>query len=168
MVQIVVQFAKNDWRKASRHLRISMENLAKAAKIAFASTFSFYLKSHQFHWNVEGSDFYQYHKLFGKIYEEVYESIDDFAEKIRSMGTRMPGSYTRFSMLSLIEDETAVLTKDQMVAELIQDNNKMIELLKMVFELSEDNKEHGFSDFIAGRIDSHRKHGWMLAASIQG
>jgi starvation-inducible DNA-binding protein len=145
-----------------------MENLAKAAKIAFASTFSFYLKSHQFHWNVEGSDFYQYHKLFGKIYEEVYESIDDFAEKIRSMGTRMPGSYTRFSMLSLVEDETAVLTKDQMIAELIRDNEKMIEILKMVFEMSEAVGEYGFSDFIAGRMDAHRKHGWMLTASIQG
>jgi starvation-inducible DNA-binding protein len=145
-----------------------MEDLAKSAKIAFASTFSFYLKSHQFHWNVEGSDFYQYHKLFGKIYEEVFDSIDDFAEKIRSMGARMPGSYTRFSMLTLIEDETAVLTKDQMVAELIQDNEKMIEILKMVFEMSEAAGEYGFSDFVAGRMDAHRKHGWMLTASARG
>ena len=72
-----------------------MEELQKAAKIAFASEFSFYLKAHQFHWNVEGINFKQLHDLFGGIYEEVYDSIDNFAEKIRSLGTYMPGSYTQ-------------------------------------------------------------------------
>lgn len=145
-----------------------MEELQKTAKIVFASEFSFYLKAHNFHWNVEGSDFLQYHDLFGKIYEEVYGSIDDFAEKIRSLGTYMPGSYTRFSVLSKIDDETDILQKDQMVAELASDNEKMLKLLKILFDLSEQNGEHGFSDFIAGRMDAHRKHGWMLKASMKG
>lgn len=144
-----------------------MEELQKTAKIVFASEFSFYLKAHNFHWNVEGPDFLQYHDLFGKIYEEVYDSIDDFAEKIRSLGTYMPGSYTRFSVLSKIEDETDILAKDQMVAELTADNEKMLKLLKILFDLSEQNHEHGFSDFIAGRMDAHRKHGWMLKASMK-
>lgn len=146
---------------------MTMEELQKTAKIVFASEFSFYLKAHNFHWNVEGPDFLQYHDLFGKIYEEVYDSIDDFAEKIRSLGTYMPGSYTRFSVLSKIEDETDILAKDQMVAELASDNEKMIKLLKILFDLSEQNGEHGFSDFIAGRMDAHRKHGWMLKASMK-
>ena len=60
-----------------------MSDLSKAAKIAFSSEFAFYLKAHNFHWNIEGPDFLEYHELFGKIYEEVYSSIDDFAEKIR-------------------------------------------------------------------------------------
>ena len=145
-----------------------MEELQKTAKIVFASEFSFYLKAHNFHWNVEGSDFLQYHDLFGKIYEEVYGSIDDFAEKIRSLGTYMPGSYTRFSVLSKIDDETDILQKDQMVAELASDNEKMLKLLKILFDLSEQSGEHGFSDFIAGRMDAHRKHGWMLKASMKG
>ena len=146
---------------------MNMEELQKTAKIVFASEFSFYLKAHQFHWNVEGEDFLQYHDLFGKIYEEVYDSIDDFAEKIRSLGTYMPGSYTRFSVLSKIEDETDVLPKDQMLAELLSDNEKMLKLLKILFDISEQNGEHGFSDFVAGRMDAHRKHGWMLKASIK-
>lgn len=146
---------------------MNMEELQKTAKIVFASEFSFYLKAHNFHWNVEGPDFLQYHDLFGKIYEEVYDSIDDFAEKIRSLGTYMPGSYTRFSVLSKIEDETDILSKDQMVASLAEDNEKMIKLLKILFDLSEQNGEHGFSDFIAGRMDAHRKHGWMLKASMK-
>ena len=144
-----------------------MENLQKLAKIAFASEFSFYLKAHQFHWNVEGSDFLQYHDLFGKIYEEVYGSIDEFAEKIRAMGTYMPGSYTRLSMLSQVEDEEQILPKDQMLKELYMDNEKMVVIFKKLFDVSEENGEHGFSDFVAGRMDAHRKHGWMLRASMK-
>lgn len=145
-----------------------MEDLQKAAKVGFASTFSFYLKAHNFHWNVEGSDFKQYHDLFGGIYEEVYGSIDDFAEKIRALGTYVPGSFTRFNMLSQIDDETQILSKEEMVTELLSDNEKLINILKLIFEISEKYKEVGFSDFIAGRIDAHRKHGWMLTASSKG
>ena len=144
-----------------------MEELQKLSKIAFASEFSFYLKAHQFHWNVEGEDFLHYHDLFGKIYEEVYDSIDDFAEKIRSLGTYMPGSYTRFSMLTKIEDEERILPKDAMLKELYMDNEKMIIILKKLFDLSEQEGQHGFSDFIAGRMDAHAKHGWMLRASMK-
>lgn len=144
-----------------------MEELHKAAKVAFASTFSFYLKAHNFHWNIVGPDFLEYHDLFGKIYEEVYGSIDDFAEKIRAMGTFVPASLSRFSMLTQVDDETNILSQDAMLVELAEDNEKMIRLLKMVFQTSEANQEYGFSDFIAGRIDAHQKHGWMLKASLK-
>ena len=144
-----------------------MDELHKAAKVAFSTTFAFYLKAHNFHWNVEGPDFLEYHDLFGKIYEEVYGSIDDFAEKIRSLGTYVPASFSRFSMLTLIDDETNILPKEQMVATLLEDNAKVIKLLKLVFQTSEKFNEFGFSDFIAGRIDAHSKHGWMLRASIR-
>jgi starvation-inducible DNA-binding protein len=144
-----------------------MDELQQAAKVAFATEFSFYLKAHNFHWNVEGSDFKQYHDLFGDIYEEVYESIDLFAEQIRSLGTYVPASYTRFSMLTQIEDETQILPRQAMVEALIVDNEKIVKLLKLVFQQSEANQEFGFSDFIASRIDAHRKHGWMLRASAK-
>jgi starvation-inducible DNA-binding protein len=145
-----------------------MDELQKAAKVGFASTFSFYLKAHNFHWNVVGNDFEQYHGLFGKIYEEVYGTIDTFAENIRKMGTFVPGSYTRFSMLTQIDDETEILPLEQMKKELLEDNEKMINILKLIYQVSEQNQEYGFSNFIAERIDAHRKHGWMLTASSQG
>lgn len=144
-----------------------MEQLHKLAKVAFASEFSFYLKAHQFHWNVEGMFFESLHSLFGKIYEEVYDSIDDFAEKIRSLGTYMPGSYTRFSMLTQIEDETEMLDGKAMVQELLMDNEKMRVILKKLFETAESMGEHGFADFIASRLDAHAKHGWMLKATLK-
>ncbi len=142
-----------------------MEELRQGAKVAFASSFSFYLKAHNFHWNVEGVDFKQYHDLFGNIYEEVYGSIDTFAEQIRGLGTYVPASYSRFSMLTQIEDETTILPQQEMVQELLADNEKIIKVLKILFQQSEAQGEYGFSDFVAGRIDAHRKHGWMLRAS---
>jgi len=145
-----------------------MEDFKKAAKVGFASTFSFFLKAQNFHWNVVGSDFLEYHELFGNIYEEVYSSIDGFAERIRTLGTFVPASFSRFSMLSQIEDETEILAKEQMVAELLKDNEKLIQVLKLVYDVAEQNGEHGFSNFLAERMDAHRKHGWMLSSSIQG
>ena len=142
-----------------------MDELHQSAKIAFASTFSFYLKAHGFHWNVEGKDFLEYHDLFGKIYEEVYNSIDVFAEKIRSLGTYVPANYSRFNMLTQIDDETQILPKDQMVIELLLDNEKIIKILKAVYDRAEAASEHGFSNFLAERMDAHKKHNWMLLAS---
>lgn len=142
-----------------------MDRLLKALKIAFASEFAFYLKAHNFHWNVEGSDFKQYHDLFGSIYEEVFESIDVFAEEIRSAGGYVPGSFQRFSMLSQIEDETKVPAALDMVVELLEDSDKMAEIFRMCFQLSEQEGLHGLSDFLAGRQDAHKKHSWMLRAT---
>jgi starvation-inducible DNA-binding protein len=144
-----------------------MDALQQALKIAFATEYAFYLKAHYFHWNVEGADFYQYHKLFGKIYEEVYSSIDDFAENIRKTGAYTPGSFTRFSVLSLIDDETAVLPAPAMIAELLADSDKMAEMFRIVFQASEELGEHGLSDFLAGRQDAHRKHSWMLRSTLK-
>ena len=144
-----------------------MDKLQLAIKTAFASEFSFYLKAHNFHWNVEGVLFQQYHALFETIYEEVYASIDAFAENIRKMGAYTPASLSRFSMLTAIEDETSVLTAEQMVAELLQDSDKMAELFRLTFEMAEAAGEHGLSNFLADRQDAHRKHSWMLRASLK-
>lgn len=144
-----------------------MDELQRALKIAFASEYAFALKSQNFHWNVEGPLFPQLHELFGKIYEEVYNSIDPFAENIRKIKAYTPASYTRFSMLSGIEDETEILPADAMLAELLSDSDRMQEMFKIVFQASEELREHGLSDFLAGRQDAHAKHSWMLRATLK-
>jgi starvation-inducible DNA-binding protein len=144
-----------------------MDKLQQFARIAFASEFSFYIKTHSFHWNVEGSDFYEYHKLFEVIYEEVYGSLDNFAEKIRTIGAYIPVSLHNLNMLTKVEDENAVPGKDQMVQELLLDNEKMLKMLKMTYDAAEAEGEHGFSNFLAERMDAHRKHGWFLRASLK-
>ena len=144
-----------------------MEELQKAAKIAFASEFSFYLKAHNFHWNVTGPNFPQYHALFDTIYTEVYGSIDDFAENIRKLHAFVPGSYTRFSVLSQIDDEVQVLAPEAMIQELLTDSENMVLILKKVYDLCEANGKHGFSNFLAERMDAHDKHSWQLRATAQ-
>ena len=143
------------------------DELKQAARIAFASEFSFYLKAHEFHWNVEGVHFQQFHELFGKIYEEVYGIIDDFAEKLRALGAYAPGSLSRLSVLSRVEDQTEPLPDGAMVAMLLEDSDKMVILLKMVYDAAESAGEHGFSNFLAERLDAHRKHSWMLRSVLK-
>lgn len=144
-----------------------MDALQQALKIAFASEYAFYLKAHYFHWNVEGPNFPQYHELFGNIYEEVYSSIDKFAEEIRATGTYTPGSFVRFSILSLIDDETEVLPPESMLLELLEDSDKMQEMFRIVFRAAEELGMHGLSDFLASRQDAHAKHSWMLRSTLK-
>jgi starvation-inducible DNA-binding protein len=144
-----------------------MDSLHRALKIAFASEYAFYLKAHYFHWNVEGPFFPQFHELFGTIYEEVYASIDKFAEEIRATGTYTPGSFTRFSILSLIDDEVDILPAESMLLELLEDSTKMEELFRIVFRAAEELGLHGLSDFLASRQDAHAKHSWMLRATLK-
>jgi starvation-inducible DNA-binding protein len=144
-----------------------MESLQKALKIAFAREYVFYLKAHYFHWNVEGPRFPQLHELFRKIYEEVYGSIDTFAEEIRATGTYIPGSFSRFSILSQIDDETEVLPAESMLIELLEDSDRMQEMFRIVFRAAEELGLHGLSDFLASRQDAHAKHSWMLRATLK-
>jgi starvation-inducible DNA-binding protein len=143
-----------------------MDELHKSLKIAFASEFSFYLKAHNFHWNVTGPFFSQLHDLFGKIYEEVYGSIDQFAEEIRSSGAFVPASFSRFSMLTAINDETDILDDGDMIQELLVDSDKMVKILKLCFDIATRYGEDGLANFLAERMDAHRKHSWMLRATI--
>jgi len=144
-----------------------MEELKKALKVAFASEYSFVLKAQNFHWNVEGMFFESLHTLFGNIYEEVYGSIDTFAENIRKLDSYTPASFSRFSMLTQVDDETDILDSKAMVIELLNDSDKMSKLLKMVYELAEQAGENGLSNFLAERMDAHRKHSWMLRATLK-
>jgi len=120
------------------------------------------------HWNVEGSDFYEYHKLFEEIYNEVYGAIDPYAENVRKLGGYMPTSYHNLSMLTRIDDEDRVPNKDQMIQELIQDSERIQIVLKKNYDAAEAAGEHGLSNFLAERMDNHKKHAWFLRASIKG
>lgn len=138
-----------------------------ALKTAFASEFAFYLKAHYYHWNVEGINFKQYHELFGDIYEEVYSSIDTFAENIRKVGPYTPGSFRRFSMLSEIDDELDIPDAGAMIKELLMDSERMAEIFKITFQMAEQAGDHGLSNFLAERQDAHKKHSWMLRSTLK-
>jgi starvation-inducible DNA-binding protein len=136
-------------------------------KTAFASEFSFYLKAHNFHWNVEGPLFGQLHKLFKTIYKEVYGAIDPFAEHLRALQIYTPASYSKFNMLTKVEDENAVPDWNGMLTELLADSDRMAEIFKITFAMAEQNGDHGLSNFLAERQDQHKKHSWMLRSSLK-
>ena len=137
------------------------------AKQAFADSFIFYLQAHYYHWNVEGRHFSQDHELFGKIYEEVQDNLDKFAEEIRTIGTYAPGIFDRFMDLSSIQQTADIPSAEEMYQTLIEKNARVIESLTELFEMLEGNRLHGFGDFIAGRIDAHNKHQWMLTSTLK-
>lgn len=143
-----------------------MEELINALKVALATSYAFQLKAHNYHWNVTGADFKQYHDLFGGVYEEVSESIDPFAEEIRAMGAYAPGSFSRFSELTLIQDETSIPDALTMISRLLDDAKTLRDNLVATFYVSEQIRQPGLSDFIAGRIDAMNKHIWMLSATL--
>jgi starvation-inducible DNA-binding protein len=138
-----------------------------ALRTAFASEFSFYLKAHNFHWNVEGPLFGQLHELFEKIYSEVYGSIDTFAEHLRALQVYAPASLQKFSMLTTVNDENEVLEWSSMLQELLADSEKMANIFRITFEMAEQAGDHGLSNFLADRQDAHKKHSWMLRASLK-
>tara|TARA_R110000868_G_scaffold6586_2_gene37170 strand:+ start:847 stop:1296 length:450 start_codon:yes stop_codon:yes gene_type:complete len=144
-----------------------MDKLLNAMKIAFASEFAFYLKAHVFHWNVEGPDFSEFHGLFEGIYSEVYGSIDPFAENIRKIGAYVPGRFQEMSMIQGADIDVEVPPAMEMTAILLADNEKLVKMMGLVYKLAEANGEYGLANFLADRQDAHRKHGWMLRATLK-
>lgn len=144
-----------------------MDELVQAMKKALADTFAFYLKAHGFHWNVEGRTFAQDHEFFGSIYEEVYGSLDKFAEEIRTMDAYAPASFARFSELTSIEDEIKILTAQGMFEKLLADNSIVLASVQQAYALAEAAGNHGLSNFLAERQDAHAKHAWMIRATLK-
>jgi starvation-inducible DNA-binding protein len=142
--------------------------LADALKVLLATSYAFVIKTQNFHWNVEGPDFPQYHKFLGKLYEEVYDNtIDKCAELIRQLDSYTPGSITRFAELSQIGDQTKIPRAELMIQELYNDNEKILSMWKEAFHVAEQEDQQGIADFIASRIDAHGKHGWMLRSILK-
>lgn len=141
-----------------------MKDLITEMKVTLASVFSFYLKAHSFHWNVTGPDFAQYHKFLGEVYDEVFESVDLYAEHIRTLNSFAPGSLTRFSELSVITDELSVPSGLSMLDKLAQDNTAILAQLYKTVQLADMEGKRGIVNFLEGQIDYHDKLSWMLSS----
>ena len=143
--------------------------LADDLKTLLANSYAFVIKAQNFHWNVEGSDFSQYHQFFQGIYDEVYgNAIDQTAEYIRTLDVYAPGSFERFSELSVITGQIKIPRAMLMIKELQEDNEAIQLILKQTFESATAEKNEGIANFIAERMDAHAKHGWMLRSFLKG
>jgi starvation-inducible DNA-binding protein len=142
--------------------------LSENLKILLATSYAFVIKAQNFHWNVEGSDFPQYHAFFDAINNEVYENaIDRTAEYIRTLEAYTPGSITRYAELSLIPDQLKIPRAELMFQELYRDNEIIIKHLNECYDISEAAKQYGISNFVAERLDAHNKHQWMIRSTLK-
>ena len=142
--------------------------LADDLKTLLASEYAFAIKAQYFHWNVEGSHFRSYHKFFEELYLEINENaIDQIAEYIRTLDTYTPGSFERFSELSVIQGQLKVPRAMIMMKELLEDNFKLEAILKQTFQSAQAEKNRGIENFIAERLDAHAKHRWMLKSFLK-
>jgi starvation-inducible DNA-binding protein len=142
--------------------------LAESLKIVLASHYAYSIKAQFFHWNVEGPDFAQLHEFFGNIYEEVNDNaIDRCAEFIRVLDDYAPGSFERFSELSIIQGQIKVPRAKLMLEELLQDTDNILPLLNTTFKEAAAEQQEGIANFIAERIDAMGKHRWMLRSFLK-
>ena len=136
-------------------------------KKVHADAFTFYLKAHFYHWNVEGPNFPQYHDFLQNLYQEVFASIDSLAELIRTLDSYAPGTLTRLKELTTIEETDDVPDAKTMMTRLLQENNILRASLLTAYKTADTTGEVGISNFLQDRIQAHEKHSWMLRSILK-
>lgn len=141
--------------------------LADNLKVLLASTQAFAIKSQNFHWNVEGSDFPQYHAFFDTLYGDVSGTIDQIAEYIRILGHYTPGSLTRYAELSIIQDQVKIPRAELMFVESLQDCEAMSQLVVAMFDESTNERQQGIANFMAELQDLYGKKAWFIRSTLK-
>jgi starvation-inducible DNA-binding protein len=145
-----------------------MNELITALRLALGNTFFMYYKTHAYHWNIEGIEFSQYHDFFQGIYEDLYGAVDPTSENLRKLDVYAPISIMELDNYKTISEDSVmpVLLVD-MLSNLLVANTETYNVFSKVFDLATEQKEQGLANFAADRMDAHRKHGWMLRASLK-
>ena len=146
-----------------------MDELIQQLKQAFANNFTFYLKSHNYHWSVTGADFVQYHKFLEEIYDDAQDAIDMYAERIRQVGAYPDGDYRDIVKNTELEDPVDTVTDPmQIFQNLMDDIDILVARLQDAYDLAGTQREYGIQNFLADRIDSHRQQAWMIQNILGG
>jgi len=131
-----------------------------------ADTYTLYLKTHNFHWNVTGPMFNSLHAMFELQYTELATAVDEIAERIRALGETAPGSYKQFAALTSIQEETDVPAAEAMVAQLMKDHETVARTARGVFPAADAANDEPTADILTQRMQVHEKTAWMLRATI--
>jgi starvation-inducible DNA-binding protein len=144
-----------------------MEQLIQQLKVILGTNFALYLKSHNYHWNIEGSNFPQYHSFLDGFYNDVWAQTDDIAEKLRQLDSYVPGSMARFLELTDIEESVNVPTALSMLSQLKTDNDRFIIHLRAGIAAAENANEPAVSNFLQDLLGAHQKKAWMLRSIVK-
>ena len=131
-----------------------------------ADTYTLYLKTHKFHWNVTGPMFQTLHQLFMQLYTEQWTAVDLIAERIRSLGERAPGSYEEFAKLTSIKSIQGKPNAREMMIELVEGQETIARVARSMFHYSEVACDQATCDLLTQRMQMHEKNAWMLRSLL--
>ncbi len=132
-----------------------------------ASSYTLYLKTHNYHWNVTGPMFTTLHNLFETQYTELALAVDELAERIRSLGARAPGSYSEFARLSGVAEDTGSPPAREMIENLVADQQAVVDIARDLVEAAEGIPDQATADLATRRLDVHEKNAWMLRSHLE-
>ncbi len=132
-----------------------------------ADTYMLYLKTHGFHWNVEGPMFQTLHQMFMAQYTETWNAIDPIAERIRALGHYAPGSYRQYAKLATVKESEGVPKAAKMIRELIEGQEAVARTARSVLPLADDANDQPTLDLLTQRLDIHEKNAWMLRSLLK-
>lgn len=132
-----------------------------------ADTYTLYLKTHNFHWNVTGPMFTTLHTMFELQYTELATAVDIIAERIRALGVYAPGSYKQFSELSSIKEETGNPSAVDMIKQLVKGQEAVTRTARSIFPLVEKSSDEPTADLLTQRMQIHEKNAWMLRSLLE-
>ena len=144
-----------------------METLINQLKTILGTNFALYLKAHGYHWNVEGSNFPQYHAFLDTFYNALFVQLDPIAEHIRALNSYAPGSLARMLELADLQESTNIPDGIAMMRDLASDNDRFILHLRAGIVAADGANEPAVGNFLQDILDAHQKHGWMLRSIIK-
>jgi len=140
--------------------------IANGLSRLLADSYTLYIKTHNFHWNVTGPMFTTLHTLFETHYTELSTAVDEIAERIRALGFPAPGSYKQFSELSSIDEETGVPNATDMIKQLVSGQEAVIRTARSIFPAAQDANDEPTADLLTQRMQAHEKNAWMLRSLL--
>ncbi len=143
------------------------QKIAAGLARLLADSYTLYLKTHNFHWNVKGPMFNTLHVMFEQQYNELALAVDEIAERIRALGVAAPGSYARFAELTGIREETGVPKAEEMIAQLVADQETVVRTAREVFPLAAAANDEPSADLLTQRMQAHEKTAWMLRSMLE-
>ncbi len=144
----------------------SRKEIAGGLSRLLADTYTLYLKTHNFHWNVTGPMFNTLHLMFEQQYTELATAVDEIAERIRALGEPAPGSYSQYADLSSIREETGVPSAEDMIRQLVADQEAVVRTARSVFPAAEAASDEPTADLLTQRMQVHEKTAWMLRSMV--
>ncbi len=143
------------------------QEIAGGLSRVLADTYTLYLKTHNFHWNVTGPMFQTLHLMFEAHYNELALAVDLVAERIRALGFPAPGTYRQFSELSAIKEEDGVPKAQEMIKKLVEGHETVARTARQVFKIAESVSDQPTCDLLTQRMQVHEKTAWMLRSLLE-